>query len=96
MVEFSYDDWIDREHQAVRQSLDAAFRLRGYSSEVAIYALPSLGSEPGRLIISDQAVIGTDCVSFPAQGTAAMAVPKSHLRALLWSACRRLPICPTE
>ncbi len=93
---FSYDQWIDREHEAVRESIDAALRMRGYTNDLAIFALPSKGKEPGKLVVSDLPLAGVDCVRFPVQGTAAMAVPRSHLRSLLWSACRHLPICPTE
>lgn len=96
MAQFSYDRWIDQEHETVRASLDAAMRLRGYTRDIAVFAIPSKGSEPGKLVTSDTPLPGLDCVSFPAQGTAVMAVPRSHLRSLLWSACRRLPICPTE
>ncbi len=96
MGTFDYGKWIDQEHESVRASLDAAMRLRGYTNDIAIFALPSRGAEPGKLVTSDKPMAGVDVVRFPAQGTAAMAVPRSHLRALLWTACRRLPIVPTE
>ena len=93
---FDYGQWVDQQHEAVRASLDSQMRLAGYRSDVAIYALPSHGAEPGSLVVSDQSMpIPARVVRFPAEGTAAMAVPRSALRSLLWTACRSMPICPT-
>jgi hypothetical protein len=93
--DFSYNAWIDQETASVQASLDSAFRMRGYSNDIAIFVIPSKGSEPGKLVISDTPLAGLDVVHFPAQGSRAMAVPRAHLRSLLWRACRHLPICPT-
>jgi hypothetical protein len=94
-MSFSYDRWIDEQHEQLRRQLDERGRRSGYTRDVAAYALPSAGAEAGRLVLSDDSVPGCDVIRFPAQGTAIMAVPRSHLRGLLWTACRSAPICPT-
>ena len=92
---FSYDTWLDEQHEMIRAELDDIGHRCGYLRSVSLYAVPSQGAIAGKLIASQQPIPGSDVVRFPAQGSAVMAVPRSHLRALLWDACRRLPICPT-
>ena len=94
-AEFSYNRWIDEQHEIVRDALDRLAKKQGYRSDLAIFALPSVGPVPGKLIVADEAPPPAECLWFPAQGTAAMAVPRSHLRGILWTACRSMPICPT-
>jgi len=66
MTEFDYGRWIDREHDAIRASLDGVFRMRGYTSDFAVYAIPSKGAEPGKLVVSDTP-LPLEVVHFPAQ-----------------------------
>jgi len=93
---FTYSGWIDEQHKAISAELDALFRKQGYRSDLALFAIPSKGAQAGKLVISDETIPGCDVIAFPAQGTNVSAVPRSHLRTLLWHACRHVPICPTE
>ena len=95
-TKWSYDRWIDEQHAKISAELDALFRKQGYLSTLAVFAVPSAGAKQGELVVSDESMPGCDVIAFPSQGTNVSAVPRSHLRALLWSACRRAPICPTE
>lgn len=93
---FNYNAWVDDQSRGVREALDEIGRTQGYRRDVALYVIPSAGSISGRLVPSDKPVPNScDVIRFPAQGSAVMAVPRSHLRALLWDACRHVPICPT-
>lgn len=95
MKPFDYGTWIKQQHDLIRDILDAEGRRAGYRQSVALYALPSNGAVAGKLIVSDAPVLDGIVVRFPAQGSAVMAVPRSHLESALWHACRSLPICPT-
>ena len=66
---FDYGKWIDSEHARVRDTLDELGRRCGYSSTVALYALPSQGATPGQIIVSESGMAPpAQVVRFPAQG----------------------------
>ena len=93
---WSYDRWIDAQATAVEAAM-REFGRRGRSSDVAVYVVKARGPVEGRLVCAvDQPEPLAPVVRFPAQGSPVMAVPYSHLRSLLWSACRSESIVPVE
>lgn len=89
-----YDTWID----ANSAEIERGMRARGLAGifSGSVYVMPSAGATAGRLVLADETPAGAcDVVRFPAQGTSVMAVPRTHLRSLLWNACRSFPILPT-
>ena len=93
MADF-YTSWIDEQTAAVESGMRDLGRKGAFTA--AVYVVRSQGAMPGRLVVSQEQVAGAcDVLRFPAQGSNVMAVPYSHLRSLLWNACRSMPILPT-
>jgi hypothetical protein len=91
-----YTQWINQQAGVIEAGM-RDYGRRGMTSQVAVWCVPSKPGEPGRLHIGTEApFFGADIVRFPAQGSRVMAVPYSHLRSLLWHACRSLPILPID
>jgi hypothetical protein len=91
----SYNEWIDGQAKTIASAVN---RLACHGNfTAAVYVLPSHGATAGSLVVStSQLADACDVVRFPAQGSNVMAVPRSHLRSLLWNACRHMPILPVE
>lgn len=90
-----YDNWVNL--QAAYIESEMRKHARDWTGQdLAVYVIPSKGPIAGRLEVAEEKPEGaTDVVRFPAQGSRVMAVPYSHLRSLLWHACRNFPILPT-
>lgn len=90
-----YDRWIAEQAESVAAAMRELGR-KGIGRNAAVYVIPSCGAVAGRLVVAEDKPDGAvDVIRFPAQGTAVMAVPYSHLSTLLWRACRSVPILPT-
>lgn len=91
---FSYDKWVSEQ----AASIAAAMRANpSANSNAAVFVIPSCGAKPGRLVLANSAPDGAcDVVRFHGIGSSVGWVPFSSLPTLLWQACRRMPICPTE
>jgi hypothetical protein len=92
-----YDAWIENEAKHILETMHDHASKGIFTSDMALFVIPSCGKIPGRLVLDRELPAGaTDVVRFPAQGSRVNAVPYSHLRSLLWNACRSFPILPVE
>ena len=92
---WNYEKWIEAQAGAIEAGM-REFGRRGIS-DAAVWCIPSAPGAPGRLVLADEcpAHLGAvDVVRIGPHGSRVMACPYSHLRSLLWSACRSLPVLP--
>lgn len=98
MARSYYDVWIDEQSARIVGEMRQLAARGVFGSDYALYVVPSDRAEPGQLHLGTCSPDGEmrAVVRFPAQGSRVMAVPYSHVRSLLWDACRSFPILPSE
>jgi hypothetical protein len=89
-----YGAWIDEQSARIESEL-RQHAGRGSGGGLHVYVMPTTGPDGGRLVLASETPHGAhSVVRFPAQGSRVAAVPYSHLRSLLWNACRNVPVLP--
>jgi len=92
---FDYTTWITEQATKVEDAL----RERGRKGMPAgsAYLFRSNGAQQGFIVVAEEQPQGCHSVlRLGPHGTRLSTVPYSHIRSLLWNACRREPIIPTE
>jgi hypothetical protein len=92
-----YDRWIDVHAQAIEAAVREHGRKGTDAATLAAWVIPSKPGVPGTLFIGTECPPGgTDVVRLGPHGSRLMHCPYSHIRPLLWNACRSFPILPME
>ena len=92
---FDYTQWLNQQAELVESHMRNLGRCGVYTASV--YAFPSAGAIPGRLGVYERQPDACGmALEIPPHGKNVMMVPYSHLRSVLWDACRSAPILPTE
>ena len=88
---FDYDSWVSTQAETVERELRRGAQ-RGVMRQ-CLYLVPTDGKRAGFLKVSG----GAETLRAARLGphTNLATCPYSHLRSLIWEACRSLPIIPT-
>lgn len=95
MAQDFYSQWIERQADTIEAGMRDAGRKGVFT--MAVWCVPARGPIEGKLILADALPDGaTEVVRIGPHGSNVMSCPYSHLRSLLWNACRSLPILPVD